>query len=285
MISIIIVNYNVFNYLKKCLKSLDTYKPSIPYEIILIDNNSYLDKIPLNDIKDRNIRVYNYGSNLGFSKAVNIGIKKSKGDYVLLMNPDSYLVDNSIDKMIDYMKKNDKIGIIGPKVLYPSGKYQLSSKRHFPTIGIMFNKLLKLDKIFYSHNYFGKYNYSFQSNDEIMHVDSVSGAFLIFKKELVNEIGPLDERFYLYFEDTDFCYRAIQKKYKVIYFPESTIFHHKSKSFSNSNVNKNYEFYKSLYSFYIKYYYEYKNLTIIKLFVLCVLRLIIITMYYFKKIK
>ena len=283
MISIIIINYNVFNYLKNCLKSLDSYKPSILYEIILIDNNSYLDKIPLNSIKNKNIRVYNYGSNLGFSKAVNIGIKKSKGDYILLMNPDSYLVDNSIDKMIDYMKKNDKIGIIGSKVLYPSGKYQLSSKRHFPTIGIMFSKFLKFDKIFYSHNYFGKYNYSYQNIDKVMEVDSVSGSFLMFKKKLVNEIGYFDERFFLYFEDTDFCYRAIQKKYKVIYFPESTIYHHKSKSFSNSNVKKNYEFYKSLYSFYIKYYYEYKNLTIIKLSILCILRLIIVVMNFLKK--
>ena len=156
---------------------------------------------------------------------------------------------------------------MGCKVIFPSGKYQLSSKRHFPTLGVIFTKLFKLDKLFPDNKYFGKYNYTYLSHDNLADVDSISGACMMFRKEIFSKIGQFDENFFLYFEDTDFCYRILKKEYKVVYNPECKIVHYKPESFKNSNLSVNLEFYKSLYIFYNKYIDDYKNNCFIKIII------------------
>ena len=264
MISIIIVNYNVLSFLKECIKSIYNSDLKQNFEIIIIDNNSpepLLGSFNKND----NIRVYQFTSNKGFAKAVNFGVSKSKGDCILLLNPDTLVHRNTLKVLSQYLDSNKDVGVVGCKVVYPDGKYQLSSKRHFPTLSIIIILFLKLNKIFPKSRVFGKYNYTYLDENKLAYVDAVSGSCMMFKKEIFNDIGNFDENFFLYFEDTDFCYRTIKKQYKVVYNPDCKIVHHKRESFKNSNKNSDFEFYKSFYIFYNKYNFDYKNNFLIKL--------------------
>ena len=288
MISIIIVNYNVEEHLQECLDSLYKFNDSNKFEVIVLDNsqNSKINSI-ING--KNNIRLYSFENNVGFSKAVNYGLKVSRGSKILLLNPDTIIISDFIDKMSSYLDGNKNVGIVGAKVLFPNGKYQISSKRSFPHIYMAFIKFFYLDKLFYKNKYFGKYNYSFIDENIVMEVDSVSGSCMMFNKDLNSIVGDFDERFFLYFEDTDFCYRVKNKNYKVIYNPEIEIIHKKRQSFHNSKYSANYEFFKSLYAFYIKYYDEYENSRLLKKFVKESLRFLIFILGMFnfniKKIK
>ena len=262
MISIIIINYNVWGHLKSCIKSIYNSDIKSDFEIIVIDNNSP-EPIDFPNSKD-NLKIIQFDKNLGFAKAVNHAIYKSSGTEILLLNPDTLVHKNTIQLLSDYIVDNNDVGVVGCKVVFSSGKYQLSSKRHFPTIGIILTKFFKFDKFFYRSKYFGKYNYTYLDDDELAYVDSISGACMMFRKEVFKDIGSFDESFFLYFEDTDFCYRALKKQYKVVYNPNCKIVHYKRESFKNSNLSVNLEFYKSMYIFYNKYIDDYKNNFFIK---------------------
>ena len=262
MISIIIINYNVLDHLKSCIKSIYNSDIKSEFEIIVIDNNSP-EPIDFPNDKD-NLRIIQFEKNLGFAKAVNYAISISSGSEILLLNPDTLVHKNTIQVLNDFILENIDVGIVGCKVVFSSGKYQLSSKRHFPTIGIVITKLFKLDKVFSRSKYFGKYNYTYLDANELAYVDSVSGACMMFRKETFIDIGSFDESFFLYFEDTDFCYRALKKQYKVVYNPKCKIVHYKRESFKNSTLSVNLEFYKSMYIFYNKYIDDYKNNFFIK---------------------
>jgi len=272
MISIILVNYNVSSCLFKCLDSILDSKIDKPFEIVLVDNNSTenIDIVDRIDCYDMSIRFFKLNENMGFSKAVNFAIGKSSGDYILLLNPDTQLYDDSISQMYEFLYTNNNVGIVGCKVLYPNGAYQLSSKRQFPFIKYGLWRMFKIDKLFSKSRYFGQYNYTYEDVDKILAVDSVSGSCMMFKKELIDKIGKFDESFFLYFEDTDFCHRA--KEYlEVIYNPQCKVIHSKGESFNSSKRNINYEFFKSLKVFYNKYPEEYNNFNITKILVNCML--------------
>ena len=283
MISIIIINYNVKKYLIECLRSILKSNTSVEYEIIIIDNNS---DESIEDIEKvfnvNNFRIFFLQNNLGFSKAVNYGIKKSKGSHILLLNPDTLISDNTLQVLHDYIEKNENIGICGCKVEYPDGTYQLSSKRSFPYFDIALLRIFRFDRLFPNNKYFGQYNYTYLNIDKIASVDAVSGSCMMFEKKIIDRIGLFDGRYFLYFEDTDFCFRAVKNNYKVIYNPNTKIIHYKRESFKNSEYNLNYEFFKSLYYFYIKHYKEYKNFTLFKIIVKYILRLMLFVLKFFK---
>ncbi len=263
MISIIIINYNVLDHLKSCIKSIYNSDIKSEFEIIIIDNNS---PEPIDITNDKeNLRIIQFEKNLGFAKAVNHAISISSGSEILLLNPDTLVHKNTIQVLNDYILENLDVGVVGCKVVFSSGKYQLSSRRHFPTIGIVLTKFFKFDKLFSKNKIFGKYNYTYLNHNALAYVDSVSGACMMFRKEVFEDIGHFDENFFLYFEDTDFCYRALKKQYKVVYNPSCKIVHYKRESFKNSNLSVNLEFYKSMYIFYNKYINDYKNNFFIKL--------------------
>jgi len=266
LISIIIVNYNVSKYLQSCIDSIYDSEINSPFELIVVDNNSteLLDIQLLRNNKSDNFKFIQLDDNLGFAKAVNHAIVKSSGSEILLLNPDTLVDKNTVQLLVDYIRSKDDVGVVGCKVISPSGKYQMSSKRHFPTIGIILTKLFKLDRLLPKNRYFGKYNYTYLNHDTLAYVDSVSGACMMFKKNIFEDVGPFDENFFLYFEDTDFCYRILKKQYKVVYNPNCKIVHYKRESFKNSNFSVNLEFYKSLYVFYNKYIDDYKNNYFIK---------------------
>lgn len=220
-ISIIIVNYNSSEKTNKLIKSLSFIKKIIN-EIIIIDNNSNdLDKLK----KQKNVRITKNSKNFGFAKAVNQGIKKSKSDFILLLNPDSELIDNSIEILFEKIINNKKIGAIGGKIIYKNKEiYSATNTPNFLTGLFEFTNLKKI----FSKNKFSL-NFWPEKKDNIknsIEVTSLCGAFILFRKfDQKNQLNLLNEDYFLYLEDLDFGIKLKEKGYKIIFDPNSSINH------------------------------------------------------------
>jgi len=235
ILSIIIVNWNVKHYLERCLLSVIKNTSDLDYEIIVIDNNSTRDdsKEFLASFKtEANVKIVLNNQNLGFAKANNQGIKQAQGEYVLLLNPDTEIIEKgSLAKAVELMKKNKDWGILGCRLLETNKQTQLSV-RNFPKLIPQIMISLKLHHIFSRakvlQNYF-QLNFDYKKTAS---VDQVMGAFLMTKREVLSKIGMLDEKFYIWFEEVDFCKRTKNAGWKVIYSPELNIVHYGSQSFA-----------------------------------------------------
>jgi len=221
-LSVIIINYNTGHLLQECLKSIHM-NIKTDYHVFIVDNNSSDNSWQV--VKNfLNCSLIRNKKNVGFCKANNQILKIIKSDFILFLNPDTVLTKDAIDKMMEYLRANIEIGIIGPKVLYPNGKLQYTMFS-FPTIWTIFSSALFLDKLFPKSKIFNKKDLGYLDHSKIRLVDAVSGCCLLLKKEVYNEIGRLDEKFF-YMDDIDFCYRAKNKGWKIIYFPKSIIYHY-----------------------------------------------------------
>ena len=250
MISIVIVNYKSDKYLEKCLKSINNSSlDEIKIEIIIINNNN--SNIVLNNTyKDLNIKIIEISKNIGYSKAINIGVNQSKYSTIITMNPDVVIYEDTILNMYNYFTENNNVGVLGCKVLNANKSFQLSSRRKLPIIKVILPYLLKFHYLGFTNNY----NYMNLSIDKIHSVDSVSGAFMMFSRNIYNLVDGFDERFFLYFEDTDFCLKVKNKGYDIIYYPLSKIIHVKN----GSRNYFNYLFIKlNLHWSFLKFIYKY----------------------------
>jgi len=235
VLSIIIVNWNVKHYLERCLLSVIKNTSDLDYEIIVIDNNSTRDdsKEFLASFKtEANVKIVLNNQNLGFAKANNQGIKQAQGEYVLLLNPDTEIIERgSLAKAVELMKKNKDWGVLGCRLLEANKQTQLSV-RNFPKLIPQIMISLKLHHVFprakVLQNYF-QLNFDYKKT---VSVDQVMGAFLMTKREVLSKIGMLDEKFYIWFEEVDFCKRTKKAGWKVVYSPEPTIVHYGSQSFA-----------------------------------------------------
>ena len=256
MLSIIIVNYNSFEYTTSCIDSIiNSNLKDIIIEIIIVDNNSQFKK-NLESIH-RSVSYFQLKNNIGYSKALNYGIKQSSGDFILTVNPDVIVGENSIKYIMEYYLRASNPGIVGPKVLNINSTFQLSSRRRFPYFKYIIPYYLK----FHYLGFENLYNYSNISHNIIHSVDSISGSFMFFSRTLFNDVNGFDEQFFLYFEDTDFCLKAKKKGYDVVYYPDSIITHIKYGSTSYRNYFfVRFHFYKSFVKFYIKYFDHYFKL-------------------------
>ena len=263
MISIIIVNFNVKDYLAHCVDSILKSSINMPIEIIIVDNNSKDEIDTLYETKN-NVKTYILDKNYGYAYAVNYGIKKSLGDYILLLNPDTLIKEDTLKILLKSLSDDSNVGIVGCKVLNSDGTFQLSSRRSFPYFFASFSKLIGLDKVFPNNSFFGKYNYTYLDPNSMHDVDAVSGSCMLFKKDIIKEVGFLDDRYFLYFEDTDFCYRVKKYGYKILYNPKTQIIHYKGESVKRSTKKIKNEFYISMIKFFDKYKHEYMNWFILK---------------------
>jgi len=163
-------------------------------------------------------------SNAGFCSANNQVLKMVQSDFILLLNPDTKLISGTLEKMLSYLKNNPEVGIVGPKVLYPNGKFQYTAFS-FPTPFSILLNVLFLDRLFSKSRIFNKQNFRYWYHREIREVDAVSGCCLLMRKKVYDKIGGLDEKLF-FMDDIDFCKRAKNKRWKVIYFPKSIIYHY-----------------------------------------------------------
>ena len=258
-LSIIIVSYNVKDYLRQCLRSIyNTDLKEDSFEIIVIDNDSYDGTCKeLTEDFDRVIFKRN-NQNYGFSKAVNIGLGMARGQYVCILNPDIIVQKNTFSTLVDFFENNSNIGCVGPKILNANGTIQHSCKRSFPTPLNAISRLLGLDQIFPKSKFFGKYNLTYLNIDQIHKVDAISGAFMLFNRSLVKEIGLFDETFFMFGEDIDFCHRIKDAGYDIYYNPNSEIIHYKGESVKNAPYDMINVFYSAMNIYFNKYAEKYK---------------------------
>jgi GT2 family glycosyltransferase len=231
-ISIIIVSWNAKELLDECLQSIYKNPFKCELETIIVDNASTDGAPYLVKEKYPQVKLICNSENLGFAKANNIGIEKSTGKYVCLINSDAVALDNCLELMCNYMNQNPKIGILGPKVLYGDGRLQLSCKE-FPTFWKNICQILALEKFFPKSKLFGGEKMLYWSHDSIREVDYMGGCFLMVRKCAIDHVGLLDDTFFFYGEDKDWCKRFWKAGWKVVYFPEARAIHYSKGSYKD----------------------------------------------------
>lgn len=263
-VSVIIVNWNSGNYLKKAVDSLYKNTKNLNFELIVIDNNSNICDESYNYIikelsQYNNANIILNEKNLGFAKGNNIGIEIAKGKNILLLNPDTELKANTLKILFDYIEKNPNVGIVGPKVLNSDGNFQNSCLRGKPFPLDVFWDLSGVSKIFDKNEFLNKFSLHHLNKNEIHKISGLSGCCLMISRQLLNSIGKLDERFFLYFEETDFCWRAVLHGWDVVYNPNAVIVHQKGVTTRKKIFLANYYFIESMIKFAIKYHFKRYN--------------------------
>jgi GT2 family glycosyltransferase len=253
-LSIIIVNYNTGKLLKDCLESVYAGANGTPLDIWIVDNNSRDDSVPMIRSRFPRVNVIENPCNVGFSKANNLVISRSRCDYILLLNPDTLVIGDAIDRMVKFMEEHPNVGIAGCKVLNRDGTLQLACRRSIPTPRVAFFRLTGLSWLFPKNRTMAEYNLTYKSPDETQEVDAVSGAFLMVRRKVVEEIGPLDERFFMYGEELDWCLRAKRAGWTVMYHPDAQIVHYKGESTKYNSRKATMEFYRAMYLFHKKHF-------------------------------
>lgn len=276
-LSIIIVNYNTYTLTKQTIDSVLEKKLPFEYEIMLVDNASIDDSmVKLQEdykdiIREGLLKITLNDANLGFAKANNIGMRKSRGEYILLLNSDTYVVEDCLQQCMQYIEhynteaaiqgENEcKIGALGCKVILPDGTLDHACKRGFPTPRASlyyFLKLHKRDKVKY-----GLYDALHLDENEVGEVDCLMGAFMLMPRHVLDQVGLLDEDFFMYGEDIDLCYRIKEGGYKIMYYPEASIIHYKGGSSKKRRTKVIYDFHNAMWIFYKKHYIKTYSLWI-----------------------
>lgn len=276
-LSIIIVNYNTYTLTKHTIDSVLEKKLPFEYEIMLVDNASMDDSmVKLQEdykdiIREGLLKVTLNDANLGFAKANNIGMRKSKGEYILLLNSDTYVVEDCLQQCMQYIEHYNteaviqgenkcKIGALGCKVILPDGTLDHACKRGFPTPRASlyyFLKLHKRDKVKY-----GLYDALHLDENEVGEVDCLMGAFMLMPRHVLDQVGLLDEDFFMYGEDIDLCYRIKEGGHKIMYYPEASIIHYKGGSSKKRRTKVIYDFHNAMWIFYKKHYIKTYSLWI-----------------------
>jgi GT2 family glycosyltransferase len=245
-LSVIIVNYNVIHFLEQCLLSVQKAISGLEVEVFVVDNNSVDGSVSMVREKFPWVNLIANNDNPGFSKANNQAIKVSKGEYVLLLNPDTVVEEDTFSKCIAFMDQHPDAGGLGVKMVDGKGEFLPESKRGLPTPEVAFYKLSGLSRLFPKSKRFGQYHLTYLSREETHKIDVLSGAFMMMRRETLEKSGLLDETFFMYGEDIDLSYRIKLAGYNNYYFPETRIIHYKGESTKKSSVNYVYTFYNAM---------------------------------------
>ena len=257
-LSVVIVNYNVVFFLEQCLNSVFAASKNLNVQIFVVDNNSVDGSINMLKENFSSVVLIENKENVGFSKANNQAIKRANSPYVLLLNPDTVIEEDTFDKCIDFMNSNTDCGGLGLRMLDGKGNFLPESKRAFPSPSVAFYKIFGLSYLFPKSQKFGRYHLGFLSEFEVNEVDVLSGAFMLLRTLTLEKVGLLDEQFFMYGEDIDLSYRIKLGGYKNYYFPETKIIHYKGESTKKSSVNYVFVFYKAMILF-AKKHFSNKN--------------------------
>lgn len=223
-LSVVIVNWNTERLLLQCLESLAAGAKRRSMEVIVVDNASTDGSQEAVRKNFPRVRLIESPTNLGFAKGNNLGIRKAGGKYVCLVNSDVVVSDGCLDKMFDYMERHASIGILGPKVLNSDHTLQPSC-RQFPSVWNTVCRALALDLLFPKSRLFGGFYLTFADPNQESEVDVLSGCFWMVRQKAMAQIGLLDEGFFMYAEDVDYCKRSRLNNWKNVYFPGSDIVH------------------------------------------------------------
>ena len=258
-VSVIIVSYNVKRYVTHCIETVLCSDYIGEKEIIVVDNNSFDETSQYLRETFPEIKLIENQKNVGFGKAVNHAAETATGEYLLILNPDTILQENTISTFVNYLKTHSEVGLIGPKIINPDGTLQLTCKRSFPTLSVALPKLLGFSKIFPQTKWAGKYNLTYLDPNKIHSVDAVSGSCIFIRKTLFHEIDGFDEQFFLFGEDLDLCFRMKQKGHEIHYVPSTQILHYKGESVKFAPYDSRSAFYNAMILFYKKHFSKSQN--------------------------
>lgn len=253
-LSIIIVNYNVCYFLEQTIKSVFEALQNIDAEVIVVDNASVDGSVEMVKSKFSKVVLIENTENKGFSKANNQAIAQAKGEYVLLLNPDTVVQKDTFSKTVLYLDQHPNVGGLGVYMVDGKGNFLPESKRGLPTPWVAFYKIIGLSKLFPKSEKFGRYHLGFLDKDKNHKVEILSGAFMMLRKSVLEKIGYLDEDYFMYGEDIDISYRIIKAGYKNVYFADTKIIHYKGESTKKSSINYVLVFYGAMLIFARKHF-------------------------------
>ena len=269
MLSVIIVNHNAKDFLRQCLTSLYGLEGSLSLEIIVVDNKSHDGSGRMVHEHFPAVHLIENTENVGFARGNNIGIRESQGEYILLLNSDTKVVDNAIEKLVAFLDSHPDVAVVTSRLVYPNMTDQ-GVARMFPTpMNALFGRRSLLTRLFPNNKYSKRYMISRRNqSEEPFEVDWVSGACLMVRKKVIEDVGLLDEKFFMYWEDADLCFRIKQKNWKIYCIPEAIVIHFEGKSSQKQkNSRMIIEFNKGVYRYYRKHHIKNlfgpKNLTVV----------------------
>ena len=252
-LSVIIVNYNVKFYVEQCLVALQRAIEGIDADVYVVDNHSRDGSVDFLTKRFRDVNIISCNHNLGFARANNIAIRQSESEYVLLLNPDTIVGEQVIKTALDFMDSHPNAGATGLRMLKANGENAMESRRGLPTPMTSFYKMCGLCARYPKSRRFGRYYMSYLSWDEPVNIDIVSGAFCLLRREAINDVGLLDEDFFMYGEDIDLSYRLLKGGYENWYLP-LRILHYKGESTLKSSFRYVHVFYEAMLIFFRKHY-------------------------------
>ncbi len=259
-LSIIIINYRTYDYTKQTIESIINKKHPFNYEIIVVDNASDDDSLEnlkidfKNELDEGLIKLIANIENKGFAYANNLALKKIKFKYVLLLNSDTIILEDCLEQCLQFMDRDKRVGALGCKISLTDGTLDKACRRGYPDVKVSFYRLTGLSQLFPQSKRFAKYNLTYLDENGTYEVDCLSGAFMLLRGEVMEQVGFLDESFFMYGEDIDYCYRLKEEGWKVIYYGETEIIHYKGASSGKQKSKLLYEFYKAMHIFYDKHY-------------------------------
>ena len=258
-LSIVIVNYNVRAYLEQCLHSVFCSLCGYEFDVYVVDNNSSDGSVSYLKELYPQVHYIENDENKGFARANNEAIRCSKGRYVLLLNPDTIVGEQTLSDCVSFLDEHPEAGGLGTCMLRTDGSFAYESRRGLPTPFVAFCKMSGLCRMFPHSRVFGRYYMRYLDEREASEIEVVSGAFMMLRRDALNKVGLLDESFFMYGEDIDLSYRLLKGGYKNFYIP-SPILHYKGESTEKSSFRYVYTFYNAMQLFFNKHFRRYKPL-------------------------
>ncbi len=253
-ISVIIVNYNVKHFLRQCIESIVASTRNLSVEIIVVDNASVDGSQQMLESEFTEVQLINNVNNVGFAAANNQGVAIAQGNYVLLLNPDTIIEEQTLTECYQYAEQHQMVGAIGVKMVDGSGHYLPESKRGFPTTSAAFYKITGIYRLFQTSATFNAYYAGHLDKDDTGVVDVLCGAYMFIPREVYLEVGGLDEDYFMYGEDIDLSYCIQQAGYNIVYLPTTQIIHYKGESTKKSSKKYHTAFYGAMQIFLQKHF-------------------------------
>lgn len=229
-VSICIVNWNTKELLKKCIGSIKDRTEGLTYEIVIVDNNSQDDSTQMVRQSFPECSIVESKKNLGFAKGNNEAVTKATGKYILYLNPDTELITNAIFGMFLFLERNADFGAVGCKLVTSDGQIQFTCARTFPTPFNQFALLSMLNRLFPQSRCFSTVEMNYWNHADSREIDCLSGACIMARKHIIDTLNGFDEKYFMYAEDVDLCYRIKKESWKIYYLAEERIFHHEGAS-------------------------------------------------------
>lgn len=263
-LAVVIVNYNVCQLLRNCLTSVFASTGDVDYRVIVVDNASPDDSVEMVRAEFPMAELIANDDNVGYPAANNQGMvalgvgSDDSPRYVLLLNPDTELPADCLATYVNWMDANVKVGVVGPRLVLPDGSLDVACRRSFPSPTVSMHRMLGLSKLFPNSPTFGRYNMSYLPEDQLTEVDSVVGAFMLVRTAAINQVGMLDEIFWMYGEDLDWAKRIKDGGWQIVYNPARKVKHIKRAS-SKQNPKAQFEFDRAMVIFYYRHYRRETN--------------------------